>query len=141
MTKRKAAIALTVVFALIAVAYLLLRSERIAIAPGLVVEKGMDSRFSLIDDSSGQVYVDNVEGWIVTPRFVLGSLDKNHYFAVDRPCRRVMKFDSMPEFGRWLDSVGAKYRYADEEGTANVFVDRDEPRFINVVASAECRQP
>ena len=46
----------------------------------------------------------------------------------------------MREFGRWLDSVEEQYRFADEEGTTDIFLDRRQPRFLSVVSVTECPQ-
>ncbi len=135
MTRRNLAFALAGLG--IAVALLLAAGHawgRVEIAPGLVVTKSWSGAYALVDEA-GRVHVPGVEGWIVTPRYVLGSSREGQYFSLDRACHELKYFDSMQNFGRWLDRVGEQYRYSDEEGTADIFLDRRVPRFARIAAS------
>ncbi len=113
---------------------------RVSIAPDLVVvDRVFSDSFDLIDTRSGDVVVAGVEGWMVSPRYVLGSDRSGGYFAYDRACQKAREFSGdADEFFSWLHGVGEHYVYGEEEGTADVFLVRTAPRFVGVVADGRC---
>lgn len=115
-----------------------LHLSRVTIAPDLVVvDRVFSDDFDLIDTRSGDVVVAGVEGWMVSPRYVLGSSEG--YFAYDRACRKAKEFTGdAREFYDWVHAVGEHYDYGKEEGTADLFSFRTPARFRGVAAVEHC---
>jgi hypothetical protein len=104
-----------------------------------------ERRYRLVSSETGEVISDDVEGWYVEGRYVVGSEGQRGYFIFDRVCRRPWHFEDAIELRGALKKhdIGG-YAWSKEEGTADVVFVRRQSAFRNSnlpLDEPRCRTP
>jgi hypothetical protein len=89
-------------------------------------------RYRLVSSKTGDVISEDVDGWYVEGRYIIGSEGPHRYYLFDRVCLQPWHFRDVIELSgalERLDIVG--YAWSREEGTADLVFEHRQSAFRN----------